>query len=373
MGSDRLEFKTGSRYTLGVEIEFQIVDSQTYALVPYAPQLVDNAPEILLPRLSPEFIKSILEIQTNICTDVEMVKNDLLQTCSMAEELAAENGCLLYAASLHPFARAAEQELSEDERYERIMEELQLLGRRFISQGLHVHVGLPDGDTAIRVCNLVQAYLPVFLSLTTSSPFFQGSDTGLMSYRTKLFESLPLAGIYTYMDGWEGFTREVEFLVAHGIIGSHRDLWWDARPNPQFGTVEVRICDLPARFNDLLATVALIQGCVAWLTEECDDPGRLRPSLIQANKWQAVRYGLAGRFIDPAGLFGHDAMTMRQAKQRLLEKVSPYSAGLESGPYLELLEQIDECGTGADLQRSIFNETNDFKQVIALTHKGFWA
>lgn len=372
MVAGRLEFNGGSLYTLGVEIEFQIVDSQTYALVPFGPQLVDNAPEILLPRLSPEFIKSILEIQTGICADVQMVANDLLQTCSMAEELAGENGCLLYAASLHPFARAEEQELSEDTRYERIMDELQLLGRRFISQGLHVHVGLGDGDTAIRVCNLIQAYLPVFLALTASSPFYQGKDTGLMSYRTKLFESLPLAGIYDYMEGWDGFIREVESLQAYGVIGSYRDLWWDARPNPEFGTVEIRICDLPARFTDLLAIVALIQSTIVWLVEECQDDARLRSYLVQANKWQAVRYGLAGRFIDPAGRLGTRGVTLEQATNLLLEKISQYSNGLGATRYLEKIGTITEYGTGADLQRAIFNETNDFKQVVGIIHKGFW-
>ena len=372
MVAGRLEFNGGPSYTLGVEIEFQIVDSQTYALVPYAPQLVDNAPDILLPRLSPEFIKSILEIQTGICTDVRMVENDLLQTCSMAEELAGENGCLLYAASLHPVARADEQELSEDPRYERIMEELQLFGRRFISQGLHVHVGLEDGDTAIRVCNLIQAYLPVFLALTSSSPFYQGKDTGLMSYRTKLFESLPLAGAYDYMENWDGFAREVESLEVHGVISSYRDLWWDARPNPEFGTLEIRICDLPARFNDLLAVVALIQATIVWLAEECENADRLRSYLVQANKWQAVRYGLAGRFIDPTGRLGTTGMTLTEAAHLLLETVRVQADELGSTHYLGNLAVINEQTTGADLQRAIFNETNDFRQVVGIIHKGFW-
>jgi carboxylate-amine ligase len=372
MAADTLTFRPGSEYTLGVEIEFQIVDQHSYALVPLAPHLVENAPEILLPRLSPEFIKSILEIQTGICTDLRDVENDLLQTCSMAEELAAENGCLLYAASLHPFAMAAEQELSSDIRYERIMEELQLLGRRFISQGLHVHVGLPDGDTAIRVGNMIQAFLPLFLSLSTSSPFFQSQDTGLMSYRTKLFESLPLAGIYEYIRDWDDFNEEIKNLRSYGIIQTYRDLWWDARPNPEFGTLEVRICDLPARFSDLLAIVALIQGCVAWLAEEGCETGRFRSYLLQANKWQAVRYGLAGRFVDPTGMLGDQPMSLQQAALALKSKIAGRAEGLRSTSYLEELDNIITRGTGADLQRALFKKTNDFKEVICNVHKGFW-
>lgn len=372
MGTDTLAFKSGSEYTLGVEIEFQVVDQHTYDLVPLAPLLVKSAPEMLLPRLAPEFIRSILEIQTGICADLADVENDLMQTCSMAEELAADNGCLLYAASLHPFARAAEQKLSSDSRYERIMEELQFIGRRFISQGLHVHVGLPDGDTAIRVGNLVQAYLPVFLSLSTSSPYFQSEDTGLMSYRTKLFEALPLAGIYEYMRDWDEFNREIAKLRQHGIIQTYRDLWWDARPNPEFGTLEIRICDLPARFSDLLTIVALIQGCIAWLREADSEPNRFRWYLLQANKWQAVRYGLAGRFVDPTGMLGDQPMDMQQAAAALKEKIAARAAALGSTVYLDQLESIFSRGTGADLQRALFKKSHDFKEVIFNVHQGFW-
>ena len=162
-----MDFKSSASHTLGVEIEFQILDNKDLNLVPFAPLLLDQAPKILRPRLSLEFIKSILEIQTGICADLRDVENDLLQTCALAEELAVDNDFLLYAASLHPFARAAEQELSENQRYEKIMQELQIIGRRFISQGLHVHIGMPDGEAAVMVCNRIQALLPVYQSPTT--------------------------------------------------------------------------------------------------------------------------------------------------------------------------------------------------------------
>lgn len=372
MSIERLTFRSCSGYTLGVEIEFQIVDQGSCELMPLGPVLVNNAPQILSRRLSPEFIKSILEIQTGICVDLREVENDLMQTCSMAEELAADNGCFLYAASLHPFARAAEQELSGDSRYEHIMDELQLLGRRFIAQGLHVHIGLSDGDTAIRVGSLVQPFLPIFLALSTSSPYFQSEDTGLMSYRTKLFEALPLAGIYEYMQDWDEFSREVSRLRQFGIIQTYRDLWWDARPNPEFGTLEIRICDLPARFTDILAIVALIQGSIAWLAELTCSARRFKWHLLQANKWQAVRYGLAGRFVDPTGLLGDQPMSLQQAACVLKEMIGVRAAELGATAYLEQMDNIFVHGTGADLQRALFKESADFKRVIRETHEGFW-
>ena len=295
-------FSPSLHYTLGVEIEFQIVDQTSYALVPLAPKLKSLAPELLKSRISKELINAILEIQTGICSTVTVVENDLLRTCSLAEELAEDNGCLLYAASLHPFARADEQEKSDDSRYQKILSELQYIGRRFISQGLHVHVGVPDGNAAVRVCNVIQGYLPVFLALSTSSPYFQGEDTGLMSYRTKLFEVLPLSGGYEFIRDWNHFAEEVETLIGYGIIGGIKDLWWDARPSPQFGTVEVRVCDLPTRFRDILAIVSLIQAVVAWIVEEDVGSVRLNPYILRANKWQSLRYGLHGRFVDPAAL-----------------------------------------------------------------------
>ena len=367
-----MEFSSSSGLTLGVEIEFQILDNKDLNLVPFAPLLLDQAPKILRPRLSLEFIKSILEIQTGICEDLRDVENDLLQTCALAEELAVDNDFLLYAASLHPFALAADQELSQKERYEKIMQELQIIGRRFISQGLHVHVGMPDGETAVRVCNLIQAFLPIFLTLSCSSPFYEGKDTGLMSYRTKLFEALPLAGLFEYIQSWQHFLDQIESLKKYGIIQGIRDLWWDTRPNPEFGTIEIRVCDLPVKFTSILALVALIQSTAAWLMKEGDLSSALNPYLLKANKWQAARHGLEGRFVDPTAILGDQPMKFRQAAMMLKSRVTPYASKLGGESYLEHLDMIISGGTGADQMRRIYTKTGDFHQVVRDVQKEFW-
>ena len=318
-----LEFAESTGYTLGVEIEFQTLDKKTYDLAPFAPILLENAPALLRPRLSPEFIQSILEIQTGICFSLVDVENDLMQTVSMAEELAEENDSILFAASLHPFARYREQLLTTNDRYETIMQELQIVGRRFITQGLHVHVGLPDGESAVRICNQVQAYLPILLALTASSPFYQGEDTGLMSYRTKLFEALPLAGVYTHIENWHHFKEEVHLLQSVGVITSIRDLWWDARPHPDFGTLEIRICDLPVRFSDILGITAVIQALVATLAEDKSVCLPLNQHIVQSNKWQAIRYGLEGTYFDPGGILSTERISLREAAKLLLKKIEP--------------------------------------------------
>lgn len=365
-------FKESAEYSLGVEIEFQTLDKATWDLAPLAPRLMENAPKLLRPRLSPEFIQSILEIQTGVCSSVSGVKDDLMQTISMAEELAEDNNCRLFSASLHPFACHREQLLTTNARYEKIMEELQLVGRRFISQGFHVHVGMPDGDTAISVCNTIQAYLPALLVLSTSSPYSQGEDTGLMSYRTKLFEALPLAGIYSHVKSWQALADEVEMLTQAGVIGSLQDLWWDTRPNPKFGTLEIRICDLPIRFNDILGITALIQGLCAFLAETKIAANPLNHAILQSNKWQAARHGLKGHFVDPLGLFGQGRMRYDELCRKLIARVLPHSRALDAGSYLELLQPILNEGTGSDYMRQQFSTTSDLKEVIQSLQEAFW-
>lgn len=367
-----MDFCKSIKYTLGVEIEFQTLDRATWDLAPLAPVLLENAPPILRPRLSPEFIQSILEIQTGICFSIEDVENDLMQTISLAEELAEDNNCRLFSASLHPFAQHREQLLTTNLRYERIMQELQIVGRRFISQGLHVHIGMPDGDTAIRVCNAVQAYLPILLSLSTSSPYSQGEDTGLMSYRTKLFEALPLAGLYSHHESWASFQRDVINLQKLGVINSVRDLWWDARPNPGFGTVEIRICDLPIRFLDILAITAMIQALAATLAEEKIDYPILNPSILQANKWQAARHGLRGEFVDPLGKLGAARMDYYVAVKELLAYIQPMTIRLGSERYVEKVDRIIVDGTGAEFLRNLYSDYRSFPEVVQFLWKEFW-
>lgn len=367
-----LEFNSSSDYSLGVEIEFQTLDKATWDLAPLAPVLLENAPELLRPRLSPEFIQSILEIQTGVCSSVADVENDLMQTISMAEELAEDNNCMLFAASLHPFASHRDQLLTTNERYERLIQELQLVGRRFISQGLHVHIGMPDGDTAIRVCNGVQAYLPLLLSLSTSSPFSQGEDTGFMSYRTKLFEALPLAGNYAHIPNWHGFTENIRHLQEIKVIESISDLWWDARPNPQFGTLEIRICDLPLRFFDLLGITSIIQALAATLAEEKQDYPALNPYVVQANKWQAARHGLNGKFVDPLNKLVQQRSSIAEAVIKLMEYIEPMTVYLGSTKYTRLVKRIQSDGTGADFLRQRYKEYGNLKEVIQSLRGEFW-
>lgn len=369
-GGERLSFSRSELFTLGVELEFQIIDRNSMALRSQATEMFRSAPSILAPRLSQEFLRSILEVQTGICFSLRDVENDLLQTCTYAEELAEENGCLLFAASLHPFSHPKDQRLSANKRYRVIMEEMQQVGRDFMAQGLHVHVGVGDGDRAIDVCNGLQAYLPLLLALSCSSAFFKGLDTGLDSYRTKLFEVFPLAGMYEYAADWAQFTSRLNFLQKTKIVGGMKDLWWDVRPSPGYGTVEVRICDLPVSFNAILGLTALIQSLVATLIFEKKRTVKLSRQVYEFNKWQAARYGLDGEYVS---VEGKDLrQPIKAAIEKLVEFVRPASVRLGAQPYLALIETVLAQGNGSKKMRTRYSATQDWVDTIGSIQKEFW-
>jgi carboxylate-amine ligase len=365
---NHIEFKTSKPFSLGVEIELQVVDKDDLNLVPRAPEILSMVPTELKERIKPEFIRSMIEVNTVVCSDMEEVKENLTELIKLAEAIAAENNCLLFATSLHPFAKNRDQILSEHPRYSRIMDDLQMVGRRFITQGLHVHVGMEDYEDAIRVCDNIRLFLPILLALTCSSPFYEGLDTGLQSYRAKLFEALPLAGMPDELGSWDEFIEMVDLLMNTGIISEVRDLWWDVRPHPDFGTIEIRICDLPSRFEEILAVVALIQGLVANITET---DKHLNPNMqvLKSNKWQAARYGLEGRFVYP---LLQKKISMQEAAEEIFTKARPAMEKLGTTQYLEILKRIVSSGTSSKLQREIYDRQNDFPAIIKEIYPEFW-
>ena len=206
------------------------------------------------------------------------------------------------------------------------------------------------------------------LALTCSSPYYEGVDTGLQSYRAKLFEALPLAGMPDQLESWDKYLEMVKLLTNTGIITGVRDLWWDVRPHPDFGTIEIRICDLPARYDEILAIVALIQGLVANLTET---DKHLNPNMqvLKSNKWQAARYGLGGRFVYP---LMQKKISMQEAAGEIFAKAKPNMEQLGTSHYLETLRRIVETGTSTDRQRRIFLAQEDYSMIIKELYKYFW-
>jgi len=363
-----LPFKKSAPFTLGVELELQLVDSETMELIRRAPQLLQAVEPSLQAQIKPEFIQSMVEICTPVCEDVTEVADNVHTLCRYVENLAFNCGCLLYSSSLHPFARIHDRQISTLARYHEIMDDLQLAGRRMITQALHVHVGMPDRETAIAVCDGIRLYLPVLLSLTTSSPFLEHEDTGMYSYRSNLFRGLPRTGIPETLGSWQYFENLIGILNEGSLLSGVKELWWDVRPHPDFGTVEIRICDLPSNFDEIIAVVAFIQAIAAMVAEQ-GGVGHPPLEIMQQNRWHAGRYGLSGIYISKDS--GRH-VTFTRAAADLLAAVSKYAAKLGVSSYLTPINKILEQGTSAARQRELYKKHGNLQDVVRIIQGDFW-
>ena len=355
-----IKFNSSPKPTIGVEIELQLVDKKNSNLKNIASKVLGDVNKKFSDNIKCELIESMIEINTDICSNIEEVENDIRKTLEYLGEILKNYETELNCTSLHPFAIGKNQIVTNNPRYKRIMKDLQMVGKRFISQGLHVHVGINDPEKAIKVNNALRIYLPLLLALSTSSPFFEGEDTGLHSYRTKLFEALPLAGMPDYLNKWDHFENLTEQLQGAGIINSVKDLWWDVRPHPGFGTVEIRICDIPINFKTIIALVALIQALVVTLAN-AEPYNDTHIQILQSNKWQAARYGLEGVFVDPKTF---QKLTMRKAIENLFKLVEPAIISLGSKKYFNTIEKILNCAAGSTKQRELYNSSKNFEYML---------
>ncbi len=364
-------FKQSQPFTLGIEIELQVLEAESLALSPGGPVLLAEARKLpeLKDFVKPEFIRSMLEIVTPVCRSVAELESWLRSRLKSLFELAQKRGYRLLAASLHPFSRASEQKVWEDARYELLREELQIVGRRFISQGLHIHLGMASPEECIRAYRWFRLYLPVFLALTTSSPFYEGEMTGLYSYRSKLFEALPLAGYPRDFRTYEEFSSLVEQLLGLRIIQWERDLWWDVRPHPLFGTLELRVCDLPSRFCDILGVAALARALAVTVLSLKEDPPEVPMEILRYNKWQAARHGIDGYFVDPRS---GRKNTFRETFRDFLFFCATGLEETGERPYVLALEEVLERGTSAHRQINLYLETGSFQRVIETLLEEFW-
>ncbi len=366
-----LEFASSPAFTLGIEIEFQVLDQETLALAPGGPIILAQAQRdpTLAPWVKPEYIRSMIEIVTPVCRSVEEAHGWLRKALRKLFEIAEGKGYRLYSASLHPFSKALEQKVWEDVRYQNIREELQIVGRPFISQGLHIHVGMPSAGDCLKAYRWLRLYLPLFLALTTSSPFYEGEMTGLYSYRSKLFEALPLAGYPRDFKDYESFAQLVETLLEYQIIQSSRDLWWDLRPHPLFGTLELRVCDLPSKLAEILGIATLARAYLMSVLESPEEAPEVPQEILRYNKWQAARHGLDGYFVDPVS---GRKNTFREMFKEFLFQALPRIESREERSWIGELEEVLERGTSAHRQIDLYLETGDFRRVIQSLGEEFW-
>jgi carboxylate-amine ligase len=352
-------------FTLGVEEEFQIIDPQTRELRSHVQELLEEGRRVLKERVKPEMHQSVIELGTGICKDIQEVRRDVGEMRAEIIALAARTGMRVAAAGTHPFSNWADQKIFPDPRYDKVVEEMQLLARANLIFGLHVHVGISDRALAIQIMNEALYFLPHLLALSTNSPFWLGRDSGLKSFRTKVFDRFPRTSIPEYFESPAAFDEFVRILVQTNSIDNGKKIWWDVRPHPFFETIEFRVCDIPMRLDETVAIAALIQAICAKLYKlRIQNLGwrRYRRALILENKWRASRYGIDGKLID----FGKEVeVPFRDLMKELLEFVDDVVDELGSRKEVEAVNWILQNGTGADRQLRVYAETGgDLKKVV---------
>ena len=364
--------------TIGIEEEYQTVDPETRDLKSHiSAEIIRKGRMLLEERVKPEMHQSVVEIGTGICSNIQEAKAEIRDIRQQIVTLARANGLRLAAGGTHPFAHWAKQEIYPDDRYRIIVEDMKMVARANLIFGLHVHIGVEDCETAIQIMNGARYFLPHILALSTSSPFWMGMDSGLRSYRCKVFDKFPRTNIPDVYSSWSEFENYVDLLIRTKCIDKAKKIWWDIRPHPHFPTLEFRICDMPMRLEETIAIAALCQAVIAKLYQLHERNLSFRHysrALIMENKWRAARYGLEGKLID----FGkQQEVPVRQLIAEIREFVSDVVEELGSGQEIAYIDRILEEGSGADRQLRVFHETNDLKQVvdymIAETERGLFA
>jgi glutamate---cysteine ligase / carboxylate-amine ligase len=359
----QLLFTPNQRPTIGVEIELQLVDVETMELANRIEDVLQALPADLRDAIKPELMQSYLEINTGVCNTVREAGTDLRGKLALVEGAAESLGLQLFWAGSHPFSSWRDQKVTADDRYHRLVELMQDVARRLVTFGLHVHVGVETGDKAIMVCERMMKYLPLLLSLSSNSPFWEGRNTGLHSNRSKIMEGLPTAGLPHLMRNWSEYVWLINHLVKTGFINSIREIWWDIRPHHNFGTVEVRVCDMPASLDQVLAITALVQCLVQAISREIDEgtfQSEYHPMMVQQNKWRATRYGSDAELVST-----HDFQQRSVAKvtDELVSQLQPMANELDCADELQSLRSLP-ANAGAKQQLQYFEETGSRTEVV---------
>ena len=352
-------------FTIGIEEEYQTIDPETRHLRSHIhAEILEKGKMILQERVKAEMHQSVVEVGTSVCKNIKEAKAEVKKLRGHIIRLARENGLRVASAATHPFSDWRTQEIHPDQRYKNIVEDLQLVARANLIFGLHVHIGIEDRETAIHMMNHARYFLPHILALSTNSPFWLGMNTGLKSYRCKVFDKFPRTNIPDYFPSWGEYDNFIKVLIKTNCIDNAKKIWWDIRPHPFFNTIEFRVCDIPMRADETIALAALIQATVAKLYKlyTANQGFRLyRRALIMENKWRAARYGLDGKLID----FGKQKeVPARDLVREYLEFIDDVVDELDSREELNYIHTIVEGGSGADRQLRVFHETGDLKKVV---------
>lgn len=363
-----LNYKT---FTLGVEEEYMVLDPVTLELKSHEQKIVQEGQKTIKDKVKAEMHQAVVEVGTDICQDVDEAYKDISLLRKTIFEIAGNAGLTVGAAGTHPFSRWEKQLITEHQRYNEIIAELQDAARSNLIFGLHVHVGMESRELANHIANSTRYFLPHIFALSTNSPFWEGRTTGYKSFRTKVFDKFPRTGIPDAFESIEAYDNYVKMLIKTNCIDNAKKIWWDLRVYPFFNTVEFRICDIPMTVDETITIAALFQAiCARIYMLRSKNLNYIQYSrvLINENKWRASRYGLDGHLID----FGkEEEVNTRALIYELLDFIDPVLDHLGSRHRVEYIHKILEQGTGADRQLRVYEHTNDLTAVVKYINESF--
>ncbi len=359
----RLDFTRNEEPTIGVELELQLVDEKSFELSNSIQQVLERIPAEAIDQVKPELMQSYLEINTGVCHTVSEAMDDLRGKLELLETVTDPLGLKLLWAATHPFSSWRDQKITVNDRYYRLVELMQDVARQLVTFGLHVHVGVDTGDKAVMICDRMLRHLPLLLALSSNSPFWDGRDTGLHSSRSKVMESLPTAGLPQQMRNYSEYVWLINHLVDTGFINTIREIWWDIRPHHNFGTVEIRVCDMPVNLNQVAALTAMVQCLVQAISNEIDEGTyqlEYHPMMVQQNKWRATRFGADARLVNTDDF---SQSSVQEMTDRLIGLLQPHARMLQCEKELAFATTLP-ANTGAKQQIAIFQETGDRREVV---------
>jgi carboxylate-amine ligase, YbdK family len=359
-------FGESDAYTLGVEEEYMLLDSETFDLVQHIDTVLAAVQgHELEPRINAELMQSVLEIATPVCRTAADVEAQLVQLRTYVSGVAREQGLRVGSAGTHPFSLFERQRITAKDRYRALVDQMQYIARRELIFGMHVHVAVDDPEKAIQVVNALIGHLAELVALSANSPFWRGEPTGLASSRHMVFAAFPRSGPPPRFVDYADYAEVVGQLERTGCIADYTHIWWDIRLHPRLGTIEIRICDAVTQLEDVVAITAYCQALVKYYSERFD-AGDEVPSfhriLTTENKWLAARYGLEAPVMDLV-TGRRNRMSVAQVVRRTLKLIAPHAKELGSEAKLAGIEQILRRGNGADRQLRVFNANRDIVEV----------
>jgi carboxylate-amine ligase len=353
----------GPRYTVGIEEELMILDPSSFDLVNAIDSILGGEPAS--GEIKPEFLESVLEIATVPCPTVPAVAQELAELRAVARDRAQARNLRVGAAGTHPFARWEDQRVVSDDRYRGLVRSLGFVARQELVFGMHVHVGMADPEEAVYVANGLRPHIPLLIALSANSPLWRGEPTGLMSSRVPIFRAFPRVGLPPRFEDWADFARRVTTLTDSGVIEDYTFLWYDVRPHPRLGTIEIRAMDSQTRVEHTVALSAFVISLVKLLTEEfrAGVPAPDPPwEILDENRWLAARHGLEAELVDHTSA---RRTGVRERTASLLERIAPHASELGCAEELEGIHDLLRAGNGALRQQMVYEANHDLRELMA--------